>query len=39
MEEGTVAMMTVRDVVSYPWGLLHGTEARIETSCHLTQMI
>ena len=39
MEGGTVAMMTVRDVVSYPWGLLHGTEARIETSCHLTQMI
>ena len=39
MVEGTVAMMTVRDVVGYPWGLLHGTEARIETSCHLTHMI
>ena len=35
----TVAMMAVRDVVSYSWGLLHGTEARIATSCHLTQMI
>ena len=31
---GTVAMMAVRDRVSYPWSLLHGTEARIETSCH-----
>ncbi|MDP7281657.1 MAG: zinc-binding dehydrogenase, partial [Candidatus Poribacteria bacterium] len=31
---GTVAMMAVRDMVSYPWGLLHGVEARIETSCH-----
>ena len=30
----TVAMMAVRDMVSYPWGLLHGVEARIETSCH-----
>ncbi len=27
-------MMAVRDTVSYPWSLLHGTEARIETSCH-----
>jgi len=32
MEGGTVAMMAVRDVVSYPWELLHGTETRIETS-------
>ena len=31
---GTMAMMAVRDTVSYPWSLLHGTEARIETSCH-----
>lgn len=31
---GTVGMMAVRDTVSYPWGVLHGTEARIETSCH-----
>ncbi len=26
--------MAVRDKVVYPWSLLHGTEARIETSCH-----
>lgn len=31
---GTIAMMAVRDTVAYPWKLLHGTEARIETSCH-----
>ncbi|HUW81247.1 MAG TPA: zinc-binding dehydrogenase [Phycisphaerae bacterium] len=31
---GTIAMMAVRDRVNYPWGLLHGTEGRIETSCH-----
>jgi threonine dehydrogenase-like Zn-dependent dehydrogenase len=31
---GAIAMMAVRDTVSYPWSLLHGTEARIETSCH-----
>jgi len=33
---GTVAMMAVRDTACYPWSLLHGTEARIETSCHFT---
>jgi 2-desacetyl-2-hydroxyethyl bacteriochlorophyllide A dehydrogenase len=33
---GTVGMMAVRDAVRYPWGLLHGIEARIETSCHFT---
>jgi len=31
---GTIGMMAVRDKVSYPWSLLHGTQARIETSCH-----
>lgn len=31
---GTVGMMAVRDKVIYPWGLLHSTEAKIETSCH-----
>ncbi len=31
---GTIGMMAVRDTVSYPWSLLHITEARIETSCH-----
>ncbi len=31
---GTIAMMAVRDTVSYPWSLLHLTEARLETSCH-----
>ena len=31
---GTIGMMAVRDRVSYPWSLLHGTEGRIETSCH-----
>lgn len=31
---GTVGMMAVRDTVVYPWSLLHGTEAKIETSCH-----
>lgn len=33
---GTIGMMAVRDTVSYPWSLLHGTEARIETSCHFS---
>ena len=27
-------MTAVRDSVTYPWSLLHGIEARIETSCH-----
>ena len=31
---GTVGMMAVRDKVIYPWSLLHGREAKIETSCH-----
>lgn len=31
---GTMAMMAVRDTLGYPWSLLHGAEARIETSCH-----
>ena len=31
---GTVGMTAVRDTVTYPWSLLHQTEARIETSCH-----
>ena len=31
---GIVGMTAVRDQVAYPWSLLHGTEARIETSCH-----
>ena len=28
--------MAVRDVMKYPWSLLHQAEARIETSCHFT---
>jgi 2-desacetyl-2-hydroxyethyl bacteriochlorophyllide A dehydrogenase len=32
---GTIAMTAVRDTVGYPWSLLHSTEARITTSCHL----
>lgn len=31
---GCVGMMAVRGDTTYPWGMLHGTEARIETSCH-----
>lgn len=31
---GTIGMMAVRDQVTYPWSLLHGTEGKIETSCH-----
>jgi len=31
---GTIGALAVRDRVKYPWSLLHGTEARIETSCH-----
>lgn len=31
---GTIGMMAVRDKVVYPWSMLHGTEARIETACH-----
>jgi 2-desacetyl-2-hydroxyethyl bacteriochlorophyllide A dehydrogenase len=31
---GTLGMVAVRDRVDYPWSVLHGTEARIETSCH-----
>lgn len=27
-------MMAVRREVTYPWGMLHAAEARIETSCH-----
>ena len=31
---GTVGLIAVRDQITYPWNLLHGTEAKIETSCH-----
>lgn len=31
---GCIGMMAVRSEVTYPWSMLHGTEARIETSCH-----
>jgi len=31
---GTVGLLAVRQQVTYPWSLLHGTQARIETSCH-----
>ena len=31
---GTIGMMAVRENVTYPWSLLHGTQGRIETSCH-----
>ena len=31
---GTIGLMAVRQRVNYPWSLLHGLEARIETSCH-----
>jgi len=34
---GCIGMMAVRSDVAYPWGLLHGTEARIETSCHFSR--
>jgi 2-desacetyl-2-hydroxyethyl bacteriochlorophyllide A dehydrogenase len=34
---GCIGMMAVRSDVTYCWGLLHGTEARIETSCHFSQ--
>ncbi len=33
---GTIGMMAVRTEVSYPWSLLHCTEAKIETSCHFS---
>ena len=33
---GVIGMMAVRDVVSYPWSLLHILEARLETSCHFS---
>lgn len=33
---GTVGMMAVCDQVHYPWSLLHGLQAKIETSCHFT---
>jgi len=33
---GTIGMMAVRTEVSYPWGLLHSTEGKIETSCHFS---
>jgi len=32
---GTVGLIAVRAQVTYPWSLLHTTEAKIETSCHL----
>lgn len=31
---GCIGMMAVRREVTYPWGMLHAAEARIETSCH-----
>lgn len=31
---GTVGLMAVRETLTYPWSLLHPTEARIEVSCH-----
>ncbi|MDP6115691.1 MAG: zinc-binding dehydrogenase [Planctomycetota bacterium] len=31
---GTIGMVAVRENVTYPWRILHGTEAKIETSCH-----
>lgn len=34
---GCVGMMAVRGETAYPWSLLHGTEARIETSCHFSR--
>lgn len=33
---GTIGLTAVRDTVTYPWGVLHGTEARIETTCHFS---
>ena len=33
---GTIALMAVRNMVNYPWSILHQTEGRIETSCHFT---
>jgi 2-desacetyl-2-hydroxyethyl bacteriochlorophyllide A dehydrogenase len=34
---GCIGMMAVRSEVTYPWSILHGTEARIETSCHFSR--
>lgn len=34
---GCIGMMAVRSEVSYPWSILHGAEARIETSCHFSR--
>ncbi|MBM3494391.1 MAG: zinc-binding dehydrogenase [Armatimonadetes bacterium] len=34
---GCIGMMAVRGEVAYPWSMLHGTEARIETSCHFSR--
>ena len=34
---GCIGMMAVRAETCYPWPLLHGTEARIETSCHFSR--
>ena len=33
---GVIGATAVRDTLTCPWGLLHGTEGRIETSCHFT---
>lgn len=31
---GTIGLVALRKNISYPWKVLHGTEAKIETSCH-----
>ena len=31
---GTIGCIAVRDTLTFPWSVLHGTEAKIEVSCH-----
>jgi len=33
---GAVAAISVRGETLFPWGMLHGTEASIEVSCHFS---
>ncbi len=33
---GTIAAIAVRGATTFPWSMLHGTEASIEVSCHFS---
>jgi len=33
---GVISLLAVRSDTSFPWSMLHGTEASIEVSCHFT---